>query len=162
MAEESQKYAGAQMLIRKPVSRVFEAFIDPALTKNFWFTKGSGKLEVNKKITWEWEMYNVSTTVVAKEIIKNKKIVIEWDEPPTTVEFDFKTLSDGTTFVSIKHYGFSKTGDELLEAIKDSTSGFTIVLDGLKAFLEHNINLNLISDKFPKEVAQHGAAAVAD
>jgi uncharacterized protein YndB with AHSA1/START domain len=162
MAEESQKYAGAQMLIRKPVSRVFEAFIDPALTKNFWFTKGSGKLEVNKKITWEWEMYNISTTVVAKEIIKNKKIVIELDEPPTTVEFDFKTLSDGSTFVSIKHYGFNKTGNELLEAIKDSTGGFTIVLDGLKAFLEHNINLNLIADKFPKEVAQHGAATVAD
>jgi uncharacterized protein YndB with AHSA1/START domain len=161
MTEKNLKYAGAQMLIRKPVSKVFEAFIDPELTKNFWFTKGSGKLEVNKKITWEWEMYNVSTTVVAKEIIKNKKIVIEWDEPPTTVEFGFKTLSDGSTFVSIKHYGFNKTGDELLEAIKDSTGGFTIVLDGLKAFLEHNINLNLIADKFPKEVAQHGVAAVA-
>jgi len=43
-----------------------------------------------------------------------------------------------------------------LAVIKDSTGGFTTVLDGLKAFLEHNINLNLIADKFPKEVAQHG------
>jgi hypothetical protein len=40
--------------------------------------------------------------------------------------------------------------------IKDNTGGFTTVLDGLKAFLEHNINLNLIMDKFPKEVSQHG------
>jgi hypothetical protein len=29
-------------------------------------------------------------------------------------------------------------------------------LDGLKAFLEHGINLNLIVDKFPKEITQHG------
>lgn len=148
--------AKAEMLIRRPVSEVFEAFIDPALTKHFWFTKGSGRLEVNKKVTWEWEMYNVSTTVVAKEILKNKKITIEWDEPPTTVDFDFKTLKDGSTYVTVKHYGFNKTGDELLEAIKDSIGGFTTVLDGLKAFLEHNINLNLIADKFPKEVAQYG------
>lgn len=53
-------------------------------------------------------------------------------------------------------YGFSQTGDNLLEAVKDSTGGFTTVLDGLKAFLEHSINLNLIADKFPKELTQHG------
>lgn len=146
------------MLIRKPVSEVFNAFIDPELTKYFWFTKGSGKLEVDKTITWEWEMYNFSTKVVVKEILANKKIAIEWytTEPPTTVNFDFKTLSDDSTFVTIKHYGFNQTGEELLEAIKDSTGGFTIVLAGIKAFLEHNIHLNLILDKFPKEIMEHG------
>ena len=101
-------------------------------------------------------MYNISTKVFVREILPNKKIIINWDEPPTSVDFDFKTLSDGSTYVTIKHYGFNKTGDELLAAIKDSTGGFTTVLDGLKAFLEHNIKLNLIADKFPKEVAQHG------
>ncbi|MBD0333144.1 MAG: SRPBCC family protein [Chitinophagaceae bacterium] len=144
------------MLIRKPVADVFEAFIDPSITKNFWFTKGSDRLEVGKTVTWEWEMYNVSTTVVVKEILRNKKITIDWGEPPTAVDIDFKTLSDGSTYVSIRHYGFNLIGDELVEAIKDSTGGFTTVLDGLKAFLEHNINLNLIADKFPKEISQHG------
>ena len=152
------KCAEAQMLIRKPVAEVFEAFIDPTLTKHFWFTKGSDRLAINKTVTWEWEMYNFSAQVVVKEIVANSRIVIEWftDEKPTTVEFDFKTLSSGFTFVSIKHYGFDKVGDELLEAIKDSTAGFTIVLAGLKAFLEHNIDLNLIADKFPKELTHHG------
>ena len=147
----------AQMLIRKPVSTVFQAFIDPELTKHFWFTKGSAKLEIGKIVTWEWEMYNFSTKVIAKEILIDKKISIEWftTDPPTNVDFEFKTLSDGSTFVTIKHYGFNKTGDELLEVIKDSTGGFTIVLAGLKAFLEHNIDLNLILDKFPKEIMQH-------
>jgi len=156
MPNNDVKCAEAQMLIRKPVAEVFEAFMDPVLTKNFWFTKGSGRLEKGKAVTWEWEMYNISTKVVVREILTNKKITIEWDEPPTTVDFEFKTLSDGSTFVTVKNYGFDKTGDDLIEAIKDSTGGFTTVLDGLKAFLEHNINLNLIADKFPKEVAQHG------
>ena len=34
--------AKAQMLVRRPVAEVFEAFIDPALTSRFWFSKASG------------------------------------------------------------------------------------------------------------------------
>lgn len=158
MSSNNLKCSEADMLIRKPVSEVFQAFIDPEVTKHFWFTKGSDKLEVGKTVIWEWEMYNFSTKVVVKEIIVNQKIAIDWftSEVPTNVDFTFKTLSDGSTFVSIKHYGFNKTGDELLEVIKDSIGGFTIVLAGLKSYLEHNINLNLILDKFPKEIMQYG------
>lgn len=156
MTSTNSKCVETQMLIRKPVSQVFEAFVDPAITKNFWFTNGSGKLEVGKTIVWEWEMYNASTKVLVKEIVKNKKISIEWNDPSTIVDFEFLSLVDNTTYVKIKNYGFDKTGDDLLELIKDSTGGFTTVLDGLKVFLEYNINLNLIADKYPKEVIQHG------
>jgi uncharacterized protein YndB with AHSA1/START domain len=142
----------AQMLIRKPVSDVFNAFIDPEITKNFWFTKSSGKLENGKTITWEWEMYNVSTPVIVKQIIQDKKISIDWGEPKTSVDFNFEDMGNGNTYVVIQNYGFDKTGDELLKEINDSTGGFTTVLDGLKAFMEHNINLHLIADKFPKGV----------
>jgi uncharacterized protein YndB with AHSA1/START domain len=152
MTDKSLKCAEAQMMIRKPVADVFNAFIDPEITKNFWFTKGSGKLEIGKKVTWEWEMYNVSTPVVAKEISRNEKIVFEWDEQPKTVEFNFKALNNNSTFVTVTECGYAETDDELLAVIKRSTGGFTIVLDGLKAFLEHNIKLNLVGDKFPKEV----------
>jgi uncharacterized protein YndB with AHSA1/START domain len=40
----------AEMLIRKPVKEVFNAFVDPEKTKNFWFTKGSDKLEKGKRL----------------------------------------------------------------------------------------------------------------
>jgi uncharacterized protein YndB with AHSA1/START domain len=156
MKENLSHCTEAQMLIRKSVAEVFEALIDPALTRNFWFTKGSDRLEANKKVVWEWEMYNVSIPVMVREIVPNEKIVFEWAEPARTVEFNFKTLSDGSTFVKVTECGYNQTGDELLAVIKDSTGGFTTVLDGLKAFLEHGINLNLIADKFPKEVSHHG------
>ena len=149
MPTNNSIFVEAQMLIRKPAEKVFEAFIDPAITTNFWFTKSSGKLEPGKTVKWEWEMYNVSTDVLVKEIVPNKKISIEWSEPLTTVDFEFEALSDDTTYVVIKNYGFNLEGDELIEAIKDNTGGFTTVLDGLKAYLEHNIILNLIADKFP-------------
>lgn len=138
-----------QMLIRKPISTVFQSFIDPAITTKFWFTKSSGQLEVGKTVTWEWEMYNVSSGIQVKEIIPNKKITIEWDDPTTTVDFEFTALTDNSTYVVIKNYGFSQTGDDLIEIIKNNTGGFTTVLDGLKAYLEFGIELNLIKDKFP-------------
>ena len=156
MTTNKVKCAEAQMLIRKPVEEVFEAFMNPAITKNFWFTKGSGRLEVDKKVTWEWEMYNVSTTVIAREILPNQRILFEWDSPAKAVEFNFKELDDDSTYVTVTESGYDKKGDELIAAVKDSTGGFTTVLDGLKAFLEHRINLNLIADKYPKEVSTHG------
>lgn len=141
----------AQMLIRKPVSLVFQAFIDPAITTNFWFTKSSGFLETGKTVIWEWEMYGVSDTVFTKNIIPDKLISTEWGDPRTTVDYEFTALTDDTTYVVIKNYGFDLTGEELIQAIKDNTGGFTTVLDGLKAYLEHNIRLNLIRDKFPQK-----------
>jgi len=138
-----------QMLIRRPAMEVFEAFIDPSITTRFWFTKSTGKLEAGKKVTWFWEMYGVSADVLVKEIIPGKKISIEWNHPPTTVDFEFDALTEDTTYVVIKNYGFHQAGDELIEAVKNNTGGFTTVLDGLKAYLEHGLELNLIADKFP-------------
>ena len=36
--------AKAQMLVRRPVAEVYAAFVDPAVTAHFWFTRASGPL----------------------------------------------------------------------------------------------------------------------
>ena len=139
------------MLIRKPVSEVFEAFVNPAITSKVWFTKGSGRLQAGKQIRWDWEMYGHSVQVNVKAIEENKRILIEWGAygAPTTVEWVFTSRSDNTTFVSVTNTGFSGDGDEVVKQALDSTGGFALVIAGAKAFLEHNIILNLISDRFP-------------
>ena len=146
--------AKTEMLIRRPVSEVFEAFIDPNVTTKFWFTKSSGRLETGKQIRWEWEMYNSSTDVNVKVIEPNKRILVEWMGygTPTTIEWIFTSRPDNTTFVSITNSGFQGSNEEIAQQAISSTEGFTFVLAGLKAFLEHNINLNLIADRFPNGV----------
>ncbi len=141
-------YVQAQMLIRKPIEDVFEAFINPEITTNFWFTKSTGKLEEGKTVTWEWEMYGAKANVNVLEIIQNQSIKTEWGEPSTNVDYEFKEMEKGMLVV-IKSYGYSQTGEDLLKVINDNTGGFTTVLDGCKAYLEHGINLRLIEDKFP-------------
>ncbi|WP_312303134.1 SRPBCC family protein [Chryseobacterium sp.] len=147
---DSNVYVEAQMLIRKPVEDVFEAFINPEVTTNFWFTKSTGKLEEGTTVTWEWEIYGVKNVVKVHQIIPNQLIRTEWGEPSVNVDYEFKTMENGTLVV-IKSYGFSQTGKDLLKEINDNTGGFTTVLDGCKAYLEHGINLRLIEDKFPSK-----------
>ena len=146
----SDTYVEAQMLIRKPVEDVFEAFINPEVTTQFWFTKSTGQLEEGKTITWEWEMYGVKSEVKVHQIVPGQLIKTEWGDPAVHVDYEFKKMEKGTLVV-IKSYGFSQTGEELLKAVNDNTGGFTTVLDGCKAYLEHGINLRLIEDKFPQK-----------
>jgi uncharacterized protein YndB with AHSA1/START domain len=140
------------MLIRRPVAEVFAAFIDPAVTTKFWFTKSSGRLEVGQPVTWEWEMYGASTQVIPKVVEPNKRIVIEWDAycGRTTVEWKFAPHGALTTFVSIAESGWTSTGDDLVQHVLNSALGFTWTLAGLKAWLEHSVQLNLVADRFPK------------
>lgn len=147
---ESKIFVQAQMLIRKPIQKVFEAFIDPEITTNFWFTKSTGKLEEGKTITWEWEMYGAKSEVKVLQIIPNQLIKTEWGLFSNNVDYEFKEMEKGT-LVIIKSYGYSETGEDLLSVINDNTGGFTTVLDGCKAYLEHGINLRLIEDKFPSK-----------
>ncbi|MFV8342593.1 SRPBCC family protein [Flavobacterium sp. XS2P39] len=154
MATETKYYAKAEMLIRNPIESVFEAFINPEITTKFWFTKSSGKLEEGKQTEWTWEMYNHSVSVRTKIIEQNKKITIEWGnhDDVSTVEWTFRYLGEAETFVSIINSGFQGETEKLISQVRDSTEGFALVLAGLKAYLEYNIQLNLVSDRFPKEV----------
>ena len=154
MNEGTENFAKAEMLIRKPVQEVFEAFTDPDITTRFWFTKSSGRVEAGKDLEWTWEMYNYTAPVKVLSVEKNKKIVIEWGsrDEATIVEWSFKSLEAGT-FVSIVNNGFKGSPEQVIVQVRDSTEGFTLVLAGLKALLEHNIQLNLVGDRFPKGLA---------
>jgi uncharacterized protein YndB with AHSA1/START domain len=154
LSTENVPIAKAEMMIRKPVAEVFEAFVDPTVTSKFWFTKGSGRLESGKRVQWDWEMYNFSVQVDVKAIEPNKRILIEWSayDAPTSVEWVFTSLTDGKTFVSVTNKGFIGDRDAITKQAIDATEGFAFVLAGLKAFLEHNVVLNLVLDRFPAEL----------
>ena len=149
--------AQTAMLIRKPIEEVFEAIVNPAIITQFWFTKSSGRLEAGKQVQWEWEMYGISIPVTTTTLEPNERIVIEWpgENGPTTVEWRFTAYENDTTFLSVTNAGFTGSGDELVKQATDSTQGFSLVLAGLKAFLEHNIRLNLVADRYPPGVAEH-------
>jgi uncharacterized protein YndB with AHSA1/START domain len=144
--------ATAQTLIRRPVAEVFEAFVNPDTTTKFWFTKSSGRLEPSAHVQWDWEMYGVSDQVDVKAFEPNKRILMEWGsegDARTTVEWVFESRADDETYIVVTNSGFKGTDDEIVQAALDSMGGFTTVLCGAKALLEHDLQLNLVADKFP-------------
>ncbi|HEY8602665.1 MAG TPA: SRPBCC family protein [Thermomicrobiales bacterium] len=147
--------AKAAMLIRKPIREVFAAFVDPAITTKFWFTKSSGRLAPGARVRWEWAMYGASTEVTVRAFEQDERLVIEWSgyDAPNTVEWLFSAPTADTTFVSITNTGFSGDAEAVAGQLVDATEGFTMVLAGLKALLEHGILLNLVADRFPSGVA---------
>ncbi len=139
----------AQMLIRRPANVVFEAFVDPAITTRFWFTRSSGRLESGGEVRWDWEMYGASADVRVLDLEPDKRILIEWGNPATQVEWQFDSRGSETTLVKISCEGFVGSEDEIVAAALDSMGGFTSVLASLKALLEHGVELNLVADHHP-------------
>ncbi|CAM3333408.1 polyketide cyclase [Brevibacillus invocatus] len=138
----------AEMLIRRPVEEVFEAFIDPEITTKFWFTKSSGRLEAGRRISWDWEMYGVSDEIHVLEIEPNKRIRIESSDG-TQTEWSFTSRAEQEAFITITNTGFTGSTEDIVNQALDSMGGYTMVLCALKALLEHGISLNVVSDKAP-------------
>jgi uncharacterized protein YndB with AHSA1/START domain len=146
--------AEAAMLIRRPVAEVFEALVEPAVTTRFWFTRSTGRLETSKRVRWDWEMFGHSADVDVDEVVENERIVMRWPAyeggGQTTVEWRFTPHSDDSTFVEVTNTGFAGDAEAVARQAVASTGGFGLVLAGMKAWLEHGIELGLIRDRFPE------------
>ena len=143
MGEFTPPVARATMLIRRPIDEVFNAFIDPAVTTKFWYSRASAPLKTGDTVTWHWDYHEVSVEVAVKVLEPNRRIQIEW---PTPVEWLFTQVETGT-FVEISAYGFTGSMDEIVSQALDSTEGFNLVISACKALLEHGIELNVVKDK---------------
>lgn len=146
MTLNTEPVVRAEMLIRRPVAEVFEAFMDPDITSRFWFTQGTRRLAAGERVTWYWEIYGVSVDVWVKTVEHDRRILIEW---PTPVEWAFAARGDDATFVSITASGFAGSDDEKVAQAIDSMGGFSLTLASCKAWLEHRINLNVVADHNP-------------
>jgi len=151
---KSEPVARTTMLIRRPVAEVFEAFVDPAVTSRFWFTRGSGRLKEGAVVTWSWEMYGASAEVRVKALEINRRILIEW---PTPVEWLFEPRGDSATFVTIVARGSGGDDDQRVAQAIDLMGGFSFTLAGCKAWLEHGIELNIVADHNPDAHVKRGA-----
>jgi uncharacterized protein YndB with AHSA1/START domain len=146
--------AEAGMLIRRSVAEVFEALIDPEVTTKFWFTRSTGKLEAGTRVRWDWDMFGHAADVDIDLVEVNKRVVMRWPAyqggGQTTVEWTFTARPDDATFVKVTNTGFTGDLEVIARQAIDATGGFTLVLAGMKALLEHSIELNLIADRFPE------------
>lgn len=137
--------------IARPVADVFEAVADPAKLSGYFTTGGAkGRLEAGATVTWDFHDFPGAFPVHVIEVTKNCRIVLQWGAedgveeglPPylTTVTMEFAALDDGRTLVTISEEGWRQTPGGL-KASYGNCQGWSQMLSGMKAFVEHGINL---------------------
>jgi uncharacterized protein YndB with AHSA1/START domain len=143
----------AALQISKPVNEVFEAIVDPTKMSNYFISKGSGRMEENKEITWQFPEFDMDFPVRISKIERNKFISFHWDMDgiELLVEMTLVPRDSNSTVVTIKEKG--RNNDEAgIKWLKGNTEGWANFLACLKAYLEYGINLrkgafDFMSDK---------------
>lgn len=134
-----------KMKISKSANEVFEAFVDPSLIGNFWFSSSSERWEQGKKITLIYDEYNAEVPMKVKEIELNRKIVFQWgaNGEGHTVTITLIELEDSSTIVEVNEEGFNKNDADFISRILDNKEGWVFMLTCLKAYLEFEITLRV-------------------
>ena len=132
----------AALQIQKPVHEVFEAIVDPAKMSNYFISKGSDRMEQDKKLAWQFPEFDMEVPVRVGKIEKDKYISYYWDSgkgKELLVEMTL-TPKDNDTLVTITEKAMDN--DEAgIEWLKRNTEGWANFLACLKAWLEYGINL---------------------
>jgi uncharacterized protein YndB with AHSA1/START domain len=134
-----QLTAKAQISIQKPINLVFEAILDPEQMKNYFISKGSGRMEKGKEISWEFPEFEGSFTVKIIEVIPTEYISFKWD-PNSLVEIYVEQYSKGNTSIKVTETGYQMDADGLKWVI-GQTEGWANFLACMKAWLEYKVHL---------------------
>lgn len=138
-----REVAKAEMLIRRPVAEVFNAFVDPTVITKFWLESTSGPLAAGARVEWRFMVPGAVDTLTVTAFDDPRRIAFEWSGG-MSVDMKFEKHRSGTC-VAIEVVGFS--GEGILEQIVGTTEGFSIVLCDLKTLLETGHSANLVRDR---------------
>jgi uncharacterized protein YndB with AHSA1/START domain len=128
--------------IMEPAHEVYESIVDPKKMSNYFISKGSGRLDEGMPVTWTWDDVNMQGEVRPGKIEPDKFISF-WGSPTgeeTFTEIRLNAVEPSATVVKINETGWERT-DEGIAMLARETQGWTGFLWGLKAYLEHGINL---------------------
>jgi uncharacterized protein YndB with AHSA1/START domain len=132
----------AAIQIQKPTHEVFEAIADPDKMKNYFISKGSGRLEEGKQIFWRFPEFDMEFPIRVGRIEKDKFISYYWevDQLELLVEMTLTSVGGDETLVNITEK--SRDNDESgINWLRQNTEGWANFLACLKAYLEYGINL---------------------
>ncbi|WP_145133516.1 MULTISPECIES: SRPBCC family protein [Paenibacillus] len=132
-----------KMKIGKPVSEVFEAFVDPAKIGNFWFTSSSERWEQGKTITLSYDEYDARGDIKIMEIKVNQKIVFQWGSDGEGHEVTITITESGISesIVEVTEEGFNENEQDWIRQLVDNKEGWVYMLTCLKGYLEYGVQL---------------------
>ncbi|MGG3915826.1 SRPBCC domain-containing protein [Rossellomorea vietnamensis] len=129
-----------QIKIQKPAHEIFEAFVDPEMIGNFWFSSSSERWEKGKTVTLRYEEYGAQGDIHIVKIEEHKEIVFEW-AGNHIVTISFTQEETGSTIVGVVEEGFDKNNENVINELVDNKEGWVYMLTCLKGYMEYGVNL---------------------
>lgn len=140
----TEPLARAEMLIRRPVAEVFDAFVQPAMITRFWLDSTTGPLGPAARVDWRFMVPGAKETVSVTTFEVARHLAFDWSDG-IHVDMRFESLGEDLARVTLVGSGFGR--EESIAHVLDATEGFAIVLCDLKILLETGRAGNLVRDK---------------
>ncbi|MCU6204536.1 SRPBCC domain-containing protein [Enterobacter cloacae] len=128
------------MRIQKSADKIFEAFVDPELIGNFWFSSSYERWDEGKTITLRYEEYEAQGDIDIIELQEHKKIVFK-SEDNHKVTINVVQEDGNSTIVEVNEEGFEGSNENLMNELLDNKEGWVYMLACLKGYMEYGINL---------------------
>lgn len=141
----------AQIQVSRTSPEVYEAIVDPAKMSQYFIAKGSGRMEADQTLEWQFRESDTKVPVRVGELKEHEYISFYWDDEgkQTLVEISLITKGDAThVIITEKGKAASEAG---IAWYGRNTEGWANFLACLKAYLEYGINLRKGAFDFMKE-----------
>ncbi len=133
--------------------KVFNALIDPELTKQYWFNhRNKSDWKVGSR--WEHQLYDDSATVhIVGKVVESdppRRLVVTWSRPAddgnpsrtSRVIYEIQPLENSVK-LTVTHDEF----DDDTEMLESVSFGWPVVISGLKTLLETGKTLSTAAGK---------------
>ncbi len=131
-----------KLRVLKPVHEVYEAVVDPEKMANYFISKGSGRMDADKALVWNFPEFDMDVPIQIDKIEANKYISYYWDvgDKKHLVEIFLEEDEENTTIVTVTEKG-ERNSEAGIKWLMGNTEGWANFLACLKAYLEYGINL---------------------
>jgi uncharacterized protein YndB with AHSA1/START domain len=126
--------------IAKPVAEVLEAIVEPRHMAQYFVSHASGRMTSGAKLEWVWSDASAKLAIKVRQVEDNR-ITFLWSATGVPTQVTLALAADGaTTKITATEGPFELSEDAAPRAI-GQTQGWTDFCCGLKAYLEHGIDL---------------------
>lgn len=128
--------------IQIPVSKVFEAIVDPKHMTQYFISESSGRMVEGKTIFWSFPEFEGTDPIQVKKVQTDKLIAFSWkiETFEHLVEIVLESGKNNSTLVTITEKERPNDASGIKWLI-GNTEGWANFLCCLKAYLEYGINL---------------------
>jgi uncharacterized protein YndB with AHSA1/START domain len=128
--------------VLRPVSEVFQGFIDPDKLAKYFVSRASAPMAPGKPVTWTFADVGAELVPEIESVKRDKRIVFTWNASgqKARVDIGLSPYDANSTKIHIVESAFAMTEEGVGRAL-GQTKGWTDFINCMRAYLEFGVRL---------------------